>query len=91
LQHVPFCLFRKPRFKNLALSSQKGYQIEAFEAQASPMKKPKSSRSAHSFINAYSLAFFYVVNLNLRHETVIGKTTVIWLTHLDFIDILGRS
>ena len=70
---------------------QHGDLLEAFEAKAGPMKRPKLSRSAHSFIDAYSPAFFYVVNLNLRHETVIGKTTVMWLTHLDFIDILGRS
>jgi hypothetical protein len=29
LQHIPFCLFRKPRFKNQALSSQKASQIRS--------------------------------------------------------------
>lgn len=61
-----------------------GDTVEAFEAKASHMKRPKISRSARSFIGAYSPARFYMVNLNLSAEMVINKTAVRWITPLEF-------
>jgi len=66
---------------------QHGDTVEAFEAKASHMKRPKISRSARSFIEAYSPATFYVVNLNLSAEMFINKTAVRWITPLEFKEL----
>jgi len=67
---------------------QHGDMIEGFEAKAGHMKRPKISRSARSFIEAYSPARFYVVNLNLSAQKLINKTAVRWITPLEFTELL---
>lgn len=50
----------------------------ALEVKAAPMREPKLSRSARSFIEAYQPATFVVVNLGLDHEGELGRTRVLW-------------
>ncbi|MDY7033618.1 MAG: ATP-binding protein [Thermodesulfobacteriota bacterium] len=69
---------------------QHGNMLEGFEAKAGNMKLPKLSRSARSFIDAYSPEFFYVVNPNLRDNTSINSTVVKWVTYLDFVELIGN-
>ena len=45
---------------------QHGDILEGFEAKAGHMKQPKLSRSARSFIDAYSPESFFVINLSFR-------------------------
>ena len=70
---------------------QQGDILEGFEAKAGHIKHPKLSRSARSFIDAYSPESFFVVNLSFRDETGIGKTAVKWLNHLDFVDVIYKE
>lgn len=53
--------------------------IAGIEVKATEMKRPKLSRSSHSFIEAYNPEAFYVVNLSLDAEQCIGQTTVRWI------------
>jgi predicted AAA+ superfamily ATPase len=56
-----------------------GDGIAGIEVKAAEMKRPKLSRSSHSFIEAYSPKAFYVVNLSLDAAKRIGQTTVRWI------------
>jgi hypothetical protein len=67
---------------------QRGAILEAFEAKASRMDRPRVSRSARSFIEAYSPESFFVINLTLCHEAVVDKTKVKWVTPLEFIYLI---
>ena len=67
---------------------QRGKALEGFEAKAGDLGRAKLSRSAHSFIEAYSPDYFFVVNLSFCAEKMIGKTVVKWLNQLEIIDIL---
>jgi len=69
---------------------QRGEAIEGFEAKASRMDRPKLSRSARSFIEAYFPESFFVVNLNLCTETVMDKTVVKWVTPVVFINLVRK-
>lgn len=71
---------------NFVMQGQKG--LIGYEVNAVPMKQPKLARASRSFINAYTPSQFYVVNLNLRHEEVMDKTQIRWLTHMDLVDVL---
>ncbi len=53
--------------------------ITGIEVKATEMKRPKLSRSSHSFIEAYKPTAFYVVNLSLDAEQRIGQTAVRWI------------
>ena len=68
---------------------QKGNKLEGFEAKATHIRHPKLSRSARSFIAAYSPDYFYVVNLSLNYQTRVDNTDVKWVKHLDLIDIIA--
>ena len=67
---------------------QRGKTLEGFEAKAGRMDKPKLSRSARSFIEAYSPESFFVVNINLRDKIVLDKTVIKWVTPLDIVDLI---
>ena len=66
---------------------QRGQVVQGFEAKAGSLPSPKLSRSARSFIDAYSPDTFFIVNMSLSAEDVVGKTRVQWLTPLDFLKI----
>ena len=53
--------------------------VLAFEAKATAMKRPKLTRSARSFIDAYQPRAFYVVNLALEASERLGETQVHWV------------
>jgi predicted AAA+ superfamily ATPase len=53
--------------------------IAGIEVNATEMRRPKLSRSSHSFIEAYNPKAFYVVNLSLDAEQRIGQTKVRWI------------
>lgn len=67
---------------------QRGSTIEAFEAKAAPLERPRLSRSARSFIQAYAPENFYMVNLKLETEMTVNSTCVRWLTPLSLIKSL---
>ncbi|MDY6839737.1 MAG: ATP-binding protein [Thermodesulfobacteriota bacterium] len=67
---------------------QRGTMLQAFEAKSGSLKKPGLSRSARSFIEAYSPEHFYVVNPTLSAQDALGKTKIAWITPLDLMDIL---
>jgi predicted AAA+ superfamily ATPase len=69
---------------------ERGGIIEGFEAKASQMNRPNISRSARSFIEAYSPEVFFVVNLKLCAETVMDKTVVKWVTPVEFLDLVPK-
>ena len=50
--------------------------LVAIEVKAEAMKRPALSRSARTFIDAYSPARFVVVNRGLRHQEAIGATQI---------------
>lgn len=56
-----------------------GDTLDGVEVKAAHMKRPKLSRSARSFIEAYAPRRFYVVNRELDAEEELGPTTVRWL------------
>ena len=56
-----------------------GDGITGIEVKSTEMKRPKLSRSSHSFIEAYKPKTFYVVNWTLEAEQDIGQTTVRWM------------
>ena len=53
--------------------------ITGIEVKSTEMKRPKLSRSSHSFIEAYNPNTFYVINLSLEAEQRIGQATVRWV------------
>ena len=55
-------------------------KIFPVEVKFSSMKKPKLSRSAHSFIDVYHPELFVVLNLALEEEFMIEKTRVLFIT-----------
>lgn len=65
-----------------------GTHMDCFEAKAGNLKTPTLSRSARSFIEAYQPPAFYIVNLGLSAEDAIGRTQIIWLTPLEFLNLL---
>jgi len=67
---------------------QHGETLEGFEAKAS--HRPKLSRSARSFIQAYSPESFFVVNLNIRAEMSMDKTVIKWVTPIEFMDLIHK-
>lgn len=67
---------------------QHGETLEGFEAKAS--HRPKLSRSARSFIQAYSPESFFVVNLNIRAEMSMDKTVIRWVTPIEFMDLIHK-
>ena len=70
---------------------QRGDVLEGFEAKAGRMDRPKLSRSAWSFIEAYSPETFFVINLNLCTETLINSTKIKWVTPLEFMDLIHKT
>jgi predicted AAA+ superfamily ATPase len=69
---------------------QRGEILEGFEAKAGRMDRPKISRSARSFIEAYSPETFFVINSTLSAEAVIDKTAMRWLKPLEFADLIHK-
>ena len=59
------------------------------EVKASPMQRPKLSRSARSFIDAYRPSVFVVVNLALHADDRIGDTEVRWRPPEALVDVPG--
>lgn len=51
-----------------------------FEVKYSSFNQIKISKSMRNFIEKYTPSEFYVVNLNLNQEKIIGKTKVIYIT-----------
>jgi predicted AAA+ superfamily ATPase len=70
---------------------QIGNILEGFEAKAGRMDRPKLSRSARSFIEAYSPETFFVINLTLSADAVIDKTAVKWLKPPEFADLIHKA
>ena len=63
--------------------------LVAFEAKASPLRRPTLSRSARSFIEAYRPDSFVVVNLGLEADEVVAGTDVRWVGPEAFVDPKG--
>ena len=70
---------------------QRGDRLEAFEAKASRMDRPRLTRSAKSFIDGYAPNIFYVVNLSLDSEEMIGRTLVRWIPPLEFVGEINKG
>ncbi len=62
---------------DFVVDSKRG--LTGIEVKSTNMKMPKLSRSARSFIQAYSPRSFFVINTGLRHDEQIEKTTVRWV------------
>ena len=54
--------------------------LVAVEVKATQMPRPRLSRSARSFIDAYGPQRFFVVNLSLEAREIVGLTDVLWVT-----------
>ena len=67
---------------------QRGTVLQAFEAKAGIIKRPRLSRSARSFIEAYAPESFYIVNLDLSAEDSLEKTTINWITPLELMEMM---
>lgn len=80
------CCWRSKGGAEVNFVRQRGTRIEAFEAKAGRMAKPRLSRSSRSFIEAYSPEHFFVVTLNSSHQESIGKTLVRWVTHVVLLE-----
>lgn len=65
---------------------ERPYGLVALEVKAAEMKRPAISRSARSFIHAYSPAQFIVVNLGLEHEETLDRTRIRWVCPEFFFD-----
>jgi predicted AAA+ superfamily ATPase len=57
---------------------ERGGAVFAFEVKATKLRRPKLSRSARSFIDAYRPQRFHVVNLELSAADRLDGTEVIW-------------
>ncbi len=53
-----------------------GNQVVAVEAKFENMKKPKTTKSFHSFLNAYHPKIAIIATMNLWAEKKIGETAV---------------
>ena len=58
----------------------------AYEAGATELCRPKLTRSARSFIEAYAPRLFVVANLTLEASKRLGETEVRWLPPAAFAD-----
>ncbi len=67
-----------------------GATISAFEAKAAFMERPSLSRSARSFISAYSPAHLFIVNLKLDARMEVDGTLVQWITPVSLVEHLSR-
>jgi len=67
---------------------QHGGNLEGFEAKIS--HRPKLSRSARSFIQAYSPESFFVVNFDIHAEMSLEKTVIKWVTPVEFTDHIHK-
>lgn len=59
-------------------------KLEGFEVKAANMKQPKISRSARSFIDAYTPKSFFIINPNLSAEDKLRKTEIRWMIPIEF-------
>ncbi|MDJ0765239.1 MAG: ATP-binding protein [Myxococcota bacterium] len=55
---------------------QHGKNIAAIEVKATPLQRPKITRSARSFLTSYRPRCLYVINTTLDKDEVIGSTPV---------------
>ncbi len=58
----------------------------AYEVKATRLRRPKLTRSARSFVDAYGPRQLFVVNLSLEHRERVGGTEVCWVTPAAFAD-----
>ena len=64
-------------------------RIIAFEVKAGSMVRPKLSRAARSFIEAYAPAAFVVVNGGLRHGMEVKNTPVLFRRPFELPEVLA--
>ena len=68
-----------------------GTGLIGLEVKAAPLKRPRLSRGARSFIQAYQPARFLVTNSSLQHQEIIENANVEWLTFQDLGHRLSQA
>lgn len=64
-------------------------RLLAIEVKAGRLGRPKLARSSRSFIEAYEPGEFWILNQELEHEGLLGRTRVRWLKLIDLPELVG--